>query len=221
MSARARPISGFSPQQTHFPFLPKEAVTEMTVLWQNHYQRVEELAVKRLEVARKRVELQVVGNLPWRADWRRHKDFLDLPLFKHEASDLDVQPAEGEDNEAEVLVLSGSSNSPVVWTDEDVEKLHTAVLKYSLGILKTMGNAEEKYEILRWIWAPDVFCWVQKSDGGVHKRIPIYRRQLPFMFETCCAFHHDGPMRPDELRSGLAYILRPALKQMGMISLIT
>lgn len=216
MGARAHPISGFSPLQTHFSFLPKSAVAKMTVLWQDHYDRVESRAAKRLETARKRVELKVIGYQTWEADWKQNKDLLDLPLFRHAPSDLDVQPAEGEDDENDVITGATSEN-PVIWTDEDVEKLHTAVLHSSLGVLKSKGNAEEKYEILRWIWAPAVFCWVTKSAEGVHRRIPIYRRQLPFTFETCCAF--DG-QRPDVLRDGLASILRPALRQMGMESLI-
>jgi hypothetical protein len=217
MSARAHPISGFSPLQTHFSFLPKSAVAEMTVLWQDHYARAEKSAAKRLETARKRVELKVIGHHPWEADWKQNKDLLELPLFRHIPSDLDVQPAEGEDDPDPVVITGASSEESVIWTDDDVEKLHIAVLHSSLGVLKSKGNAEEKYEILRWIWAPDVFCWVTKSDEGVHKRIPIYRRQLPFTFDTCCAF--DG-QRPDVLRDGLAVILRPALKQMGMESLI-
>jgi hypothetical protein len=166
-----------------------------------------------------RVELKVIDSRTLETDWRRHKDFLDLPLFRHEASDLDVQPAEGKDDDETLPdVISGDElEGPIKWTDEDVEKLHRAVLHQSLVVLNSKGNAEEKYESLRWIWAPDVFCWVTKSIDGVHRRIPIYRRQLPFMFETCCAF--DG-QRPDVLRDGLAYILRPALRQMGMESLI-
>jgi hypothetical protein len=219
MSGRAHPTSGFSPLQTHFSFLPTDTVNQLTVLWQDHYARAEERAAKRLERdSRKRVELKVIDSQTLEADWRRHKNFLDLPLFRHEPSDLDIQPAEGDDEEAVPEVITGEPlESPVKWTDDDVEKLHRAVLHHSLHVLKSKGNAEEKYESLRWIWAPDVFCWVTKSLDGVHRRIPIYRRQLPFMFETCCAF--DG-QRPDVLREGLAHILRPVLRGTGMESLI-
>lgn len=219
MGVRAHPVSGFSPLQTHFSFLPIDTVDQMTVAWQDHIARAETRAAKRLDSARKRVELKVISNPSREADWELNRDLLELPLFRHVPSDLDVQPAEGDDDEHELQVITAESGVETVdWTDDDVEKLHIAVLHYSLGVLKTKGNPEEKYEILRWIWAPDVFCWVTKSEEGVHKRIPIYRRQLPFMFETCCAF--DG-QRPDVLREGLAVILRPALKQMGLESLIT
>ncbi len=83
MSARAHPTSGFSPLQTHFSFLPKTAVEQMTVLWQDHFSRIEDRAAKRLETARKRVELKVIGHHPWEADWEQNKDLLELPLFRH------------------------------------------------------------------------------------------------------------------------------------------
>jgi hypothetical protein len=108
----------------------------------------------------------------------------------------------------------------VLWTDEAVRRLHVAVLHHALGVLKSKarGSTAEKYEVLRWIWAPAVFCWVIRVHGGVATRVPIYRRQLPFMFETCCAF--DG-QRPEVLRDLLEELLRPILKERALESLIT
>jgi hypothetical protein len=106
------------------------------------------------------------------------------------------------------------------WTDDAVRRLHVAVLHHALAVLKSKarGNTAEKCEVLRWIWAPAVFCWVTRVRGGVVTRIPIYRRQLPFMFETCCAF--DG-QRPEVLRDLLEEVLRPLLKELALESLTT
>lgn len=108
----------------------------------------------------------------------------------------------------------------ILWTDEAVRRLHVAVLHHALGVLKSKarGSTAEKCEVLRWIWAPAVFCWVTRIHGGVVTRVPIYRRQLPFMFETCCAFDNQ---RPEVLRDLLEEVLLPLLKELALESLIT
>ncbi len=103
-------------------------------------------------------------------------------------------------------------------TDEAVRRLHVAVLHHALRVLKSKGNTAEKCEVLRWIWAPSVFCWVTRVRENAVIRVPIYRRQLPFMFETCCAF--DG-QRPEVLRDVLEEVLRPLLRELALESLIT
>jgi len=115
---------------------------------------------------------------------------------------------------------NAADSGRVLWTDDAVRRLHVAVLHHALGVLKSKarGNAAEKCEVLRWIWAPAVFCWVIRIRDGVATRVPIYRRQLPFMFETCCAF--DG-QHPEVLRDLLQDILRPLLKELALESLIT
>lgn len=214
MSGRAHPISGYSPQQTHFPFIPVETVIQMTALHQEHFEKQDEREAKRLASERKRLELKVINGELLEIDWRRYRHILDLPLFAHEPSDLDVQPAEGEDDEPEDDVTPAAHQTTSAgFNEEEVEKLHCAVLDYSLKVLRSQGNAEEKYEVLRWIFAPPIFCWVTKSIDGIHQRIPIYRRQLPFMFETCCAI---SGLRADDLRAGFAWHLRDTLKALGM-----
>lgn len=91
------------------------------------------------------------------------------------------------------------------WSDEAVAQLHEGLLHHALALLRTRGNLEEKQEILHWIWAPSVFCWVSRYRAGVHQRIPIHRRKLPFTFERCCAV---AGLRPEKVRSGLAAALR-------------
>jgi hypothetical protein len=116
--------------------------------------------------------------------------------------------------------VRATGDDRILWTDEAVRRLHVAVLHHALGALKSKarGSTAEKCEVLRWIWAPAVFCWVTRDQDGVATRVPIYRRQLPFMFETCCAF--DG-QRPEVLRDLLEKVLQPLLQELALASLIT
>jgi hypothetical protein len=139
---------------------------------------------------------------------------LQLQLWTDEPPHKARQVAPGDDP------ANAADAGRVLWTDDAVRRLHVAVLHHALGVLKSKarGNAAEKCEVLRWIWAPAVFCWVTRIRDGVATRVPIYRRQLPFTFETCCAF--DG-QHPEVLRDLLEDILRPLLKELALESPIT
>ncbi len=147
---------------------------------------------------------------------------LSLPLWFDElpnevgrrAAEAKAPQASGNDG------LDTAGDARFVWTDDIVRRLHVAVLHHALGVLKSKarGSSAEKCEVLRWIWAPAVFCWVTRVRGGVAMRVPIYRRQLPFTFETCCAF--DG-QRPEVLRDLLEDVLRPLLEELALDPVIT
>jgi hypothetical protein len=133
---------------------------------------------------------------------------------------LDTRPTGTDAHHAPCGRDAIADESRILWTDEAVRRLHVAVLHHALGVLKSKarGSTAEKCEVLRWIWAPAVFCWVTRIHGGVATRVPIYRRQLPFMFETCCAF--DG-QRPEVLRALLEEVLQPLLEELALESLTT
>lgn len=146
---------------------------------------------------------------------------LQLPLWIDESpKDPNVRPTEAHSHQGSSGAHAARTASDELshWTDEAVRRLHVAVLHHALRVLKSKGNTAEKREVLRWIWAPSVFCWVTRFRGDAVTRVPIYRRQLPFMFETCCAF--DG-QRPEVLRDVLEEVLRPLLKELALESLIT
>lgn len=146
---------------------------------------------------------------------------LQLPLWIDESpKDSDARSTEAQAHQVPLgaHAASTASDEESHWTDEAVRRLHVAVLHHALRVLKSKGNTAEKCEILRWIWAPSVFCWVTRVRENAVTRVPIYRRQLPFMFETCCAF--DG-QRPEVLRDVLEEVLRPLLRELALESLIT
>ncbi len=146
---------------------------------------------------------------------------LQLPLWIDESSrDSDSRSTEAKAQQVHSGAHAASTviDEPSHCTDEAVRRLHVAVLHHALRVLKSKGNTAEKCEVLRWIWAPSVFCWVTRVRENAVTRVPIYRRQLPFMFETCCAF--DG-QRPEVLRDVLEEVLRPLLRELALESLIT
>jgi hypothetical protein len=146
---------------------------------------------------------------------------LQLSLWSDEPlADADTRPTGTDAHHAPCGRDAIADESRILWTDEAVRRLHVAVLHHALGVLKSKarGSTAEKCEVLRWIWAPAVFCWVTRIHGGVATRVPIYRRQLPFMFETCCAF--DG-QRPEVLRALLEEVLQPLLEELALESLTT
>lgn len=205
MSARAHGLSGLAPQQLFFPFVPVEQRAQLTELYHAHFDKAHRNQVERDEKQRRKLSLKVIGGetLPFSSP--QFRALLDRPIGLHVASDLDVQPALELDEGAGPRVIGQDVDEPQGWSDAAIGQLHEGLLHYSLSMLKTKGNAEEKYEILRWIWAPTVFCWVSRRHAGDKRMIPIHRRDLPFTFERCCAV---VGVRPDELRTGLAYVLR-------------
>lgn len=217
MSLRTPGVSGFAPAQLAFSFVPEEDRQKMTAIWETHFSRTHDLRQRQIEAGRKRVALKVIDSKTLDIDWEKHRDLLERPLIAHEASELDVQAAEEEVEVASEITSSEDVDVPPELTEQAVYAYHEKVLSYSLGLLKTRGNAEEKYEILRWIWAPDISCWVTRNVDGVINRRPIYQRQLPFTFAMCCAC---SGLDAERLREGLAHVLRPVLKQLGMESFI-
>ena len=218
MGARTHSISGFAPQQQTFSFIPKKTRQLMAYMWEQHFDRAEARAKKQLETTRKRIELKVVGPQTDTFDWREHKDLLDLPLFRHVASEYDIQPALAVVEETKLTVITTeAAEQQVEWSDSDTALLHEKVLEYSLNVLNSKGNAEEKAEILRWIWVPDIYCWVTKDDDGVSKEFLINQGHMPFSFASCCYYYG---INVELMHEGLAHVLRPVLKSLGMNSII-
>lgn len=219
MSARTHASEGAPPDQLYFSFVTDETRTELAEAWRSRISRQDASAVKRAEAARKRISLKVIVGKTLPIDWTKHRSVLEMPLGRYRASELDVQPA-AEDDEASGLSVIASENASEEhvddvreWSDAAIAQLHEGVLHHSLRLLEARGNAEEKFEILQWIWAHPVHSWKVYTVAGVNQYRPVYRRQLPFSFELCCAF---VGMDPDRIRDGLEYILRPVLKTLGI-----
>lgn len=84
-------------------------------------------------------------------------------------STLDGQQAFSE-QEAEAFAREMDLRAAFEASDEEtyavlhnnIADVHGAVLESSLAALRTRGNAEEKTRILEWIFAPDIFGWMDE-----------------------------------------------------------
>lgn len=206
MGVRALGYSGLAPpQQLFFDFIPAPEQQRLISMWTTRVDEDARRSHKTTETRRRKLALKVVdgGTLPFSSP--SFLALLEAPIGVYSPSDLDVQPDTEGEEAPRLEVIGPDLEAPYEWTDADIAKVHEGLLVYSLSLLKSRGNAEEKQQILRWIWAPAIYCWVQRTVDGVNHSVPIYRRQLPFTFEMCCAF---SVLHPEELRSGLAYVLR-------------
>lgn len=212
MSARAHVVSGLAPQQLFFEFIPDSERERLKGLWFTHFDKRDRSASKAAEKKRKTLCLKVVEGsaLPFSSD--RFRSLLETPIGFHTASDLDVQPAPEADEPAPLMVIGPEEGEDRPLTDAQIAEWHEKVLEYYLKLLKSKGNAEEKQDTLRWIWAPSIHGWKQKTIAGQTKLVPIYSRDVPFTFEACCVF---SGLRPEDIRSGLAYVLRKFASNAG------
>jgi hypothetical protein len=90
---------------------------------------------------------------------------------------------------------------PLSWTNDGVEKLHSVLLYESISILAGKGNAQQKREVLEWIFEPDYIGEVIKD--GVPKR--LFNWEVPWSFLFCCRIeqmHHPEIIR-DFIRNAL------------------
>lgn len=146
---------------------------------------------------------------------RQVLDALSLPLFDTnallESFEMDVpravrfgDPEEAAPTQEDLITLS--DKEATTWSDRAIEQLHSGLLEFSLKSLGTNAAAQEKLEVLEWIFAPDVY--VQFVDGRPTQR---YTREThPFSFAMCCALEGYDP---DRLRDLLLLLLPPVVRE--------
>lgn len=110
-------------------------------------------------------------------------------LYDHETevkaehlSYMDTEEA-GENEEA----CSNEEESPP-WTHDGIVQLHGVLLDESLAALAARGNAEQKKEILRWIFEADFFADRWETGGKV-----MFTKDLPWTFAFCCKLAGEDP----------------------------
>lgn len=224
MSARTHSSEGAqAPQQSLF--VTDAEQQRMIVIWNEQVKAQNKLLAKKPNGKRKE-RLKVITGERNAFHWRDKRDILDYPLLQYIESDLDEQPVKMLSLPVRVLTdedLPKTYN----WCDEDIYRLHEKLLEYAFRILASKGNAEEKFEFLQWIWAPDIYKWVdvnvedtvEEKETGlttpvvIKRRLPLYRRNLPFTFLRCCAF---AGQNPEDIRKYLANKLRHVLKELGL-----
>jgi hypothetical protein len=85
------------------------------------------------------------------------------------------------------------------WSPEEALALHGLVLERNLKVLSCRSKAEEKQDVLRWIFRPDV---TYISVQG--RRLTQHQDDVPFSFRRCCRLAgYDA----DELRDALRTLL--------------
>jgi hypothetical protein len=85
------------------------------------------------------------------------------------------------------------------WSTEEELALHGVVLERNLKVLSRRSNAEEKRDVLRWIFKPDVMHVTVRG-----RRLAQHQDDVPFSFRRCCRLAgYDA----DELRDALRALL--------------
>lgn len=218
MSARRPGTRGQQPIQQFFSFVPQDVQDQINASWQKELEAKRQREHRLAENARKRVARKVLAAKTLDIDWERHNHLLELPLLPYEESDLDVQPAVVLEPPTRARYRA-EEDEAVVWEVDDrlISMLHDAVLEYSLNVLKTKGNVEEKIDVLRWIWSPDTYAWVSREVAGNITYNAVPRIKIPFTFQMCCA---ASGLDYERMREGLAIRLAPVLKALNLEAII-
>lgn len=210
MSARIHDISGFNPLQESLFHVDTAERQSMTDMWNQHFLKADERRHERDLRTRQRIAALVEESGKKGITWTNIQQLLELPIGYYQPSDLDIQPE--TDETPHLPVVDKELEEPIVWSDQAMIDLHEGVLNYSLQLLRSKGNAQEKLRTLNWIWSRDVRGFVTKKIRGVIQKVPIRADQLPFTFQTCCRL---SGYRYEELREGLAWEMKTSLTALG------
>jgi len=72
------------------------------------------------------------------------------------------------------------------WSSALLWNMHRGLFSESMEALKEEGNAEEKMDILEWIFSPNYVEKVGKSNLGRPCLIRRHTSDIPFSFVNCC-----------------------------------
>ncbi len=104
--------------------------------------------------------------------------YLDLPLFaftdlRNTAIITDEEALSHETRAVASFIEPIEEEETVVWSADAIAQLHSCLLEESLKALAGRGNAQQKLEILEWIF-------------GAEDENLADQRDVPFSFELCC-----------------------------------
>jgi len=89
---------------------------------------------------------------------------------------------------------------PADWSLEQELVLHGVMLERNLKLLSSGNNVEEKRDVLRWIFRPDVTHFTVRE-----RRLTQHQDDVAFSFRRCCRLAgYDA----DELRDALRVLLK-------------
>lgn len=201
-------LSAYNPAQSHFPFLDMDAKQKMQGLWAEGQAR----SIKREQSdaikTHQRIEILVTrsreAGIVWSND-QKILEFLERPLGVHRESDLDVQPAAEE-------AVDESVECKQEWSEAAITTLADNMVTYSLSLLRSKGNSEEKWLTLKWIWGHDVYCYKKQADADSATYHPVLARDVPFTFQFCCRL---AGLDYEAIRDGLERTIGRDLKAIG------
>lgn len=96
------------------------------------------------------------------------------------------------------------------WSNQALLEAHQWVLSESLEVFRYEDNAEEKLDVLEWVFSP---CYIEKLGKSSDGRSCVIRRHasnIPFSFENCC--RAVGMTDPDSFREELVEQMNDELK---------
>ncbi len=200
---------GFSPNQT-FLFPPEPALHQTMIdQYEVKTQRATCALEKRRSEGLERASLVIKQANTQGFHWENEDRILAIlenPLGRYQESELDVQPASDVDQP--------EASEQEQWSEDAMKQLHEAVLIYSLTLLNSRGNAQEKREALEWFWDDEAYKYITRTIDGKQKLFRYRNDQFPFTFRTCCrlcGFHFE------DLRAGLAWEMRETLPKLGFV----
>lgn len=206
---------GYHPMQASLIDFEPEVQKQLDSVWQQQAQRCAESSLKKQEKARQKAAVRIRAAIQSGYLWPGVEKLLEMPLGVYMPTDLDIQPDESEAHWSarETRGMSQSDiKAAMTWTDENIVDLHYGLLMYSLGVLNSKGNVDEKKQALSWIWSDDIFDVVARTVKGVTRYVPIRADQIPFTFQTCCrlnGYHYE------EIRDGAAWAMKDFLRKLG------
>jgi hypothetical protein len=139
------------------------------------------------------------------------------PCAEQLALPLESEPERAAPPALPSLTGGGSSvnhEAPADWSSEEQVVLHGVLLERNLRTLSYRSRAEDRRDVLRWIFKPDVAHFTVRG-----RRFTQRQDDVPFSFRRCCRLSgYDA----DELRDSLRVLLKrrgievPAIEAPGV-----
>jgi len=143
---------------------------------------------------------------------------LQMPLFGEEllgsrffgAEDRTAEEATMESVGPDAIGVGPEIDDPVLWTNDDIVSLHSAMFEENLKALAAKGNPMEKLDILEWMFEPDFVGEVIRRTPHGDRRVFVFTDQVPFSFAFCCKLQgHD----PEKYRAFVRRVLPEVAKR--------
>ncbi len=92
---------------------------------------------------------------------------------------------------------------PSEWSEDEILRAHGGLLELSLSALTQTGNADEKADVLNWVFTDWVWDWKYNPEGSQITK--THAKKIPFSFLMCC---EASGMDPEVIREYLMQRLK-------------